>query len=123
MKTILIMAVVLFATGSLLHAADPAKKADRPRSKTLEKYDKNGNGKLDDDELEQLKKDRQAELLKKYDKNGDGKLDKSERDAAVAEGKKSRRATDEKVKSADEKKKETGEKKKEGKKDEPKKAD
>ena len=47
----------------------------------IKKYDKNGNGKLDRDEIVVMQKDRRDELLKKYDKNGNGKLDEEERKA------------------------------------------
>ena len=72
-------------------AADGEKKAEKrenPRAKMIEKYDKNGDGKLDQSEREAWRKDREAETTKKYDKNGDGKLDQSERDAARAERRK-----------------------------------
>ncbi|MFH1066621.1 MAG: hypothetical protein V1746_01790, partial [bacterium] len=52
----------------------------------LEKYDKNKDGKLDDDEkaaMEKARQERRAKLqnrmLKKYDKNKDGKLDDDEK--------------------------------------------
>ena len=58
------------------------------RSEIFKKYDKNGDGKLDDEERAALRKDREAEMLKKYDKNGDGKLDDGERQAMRAQMKK-----------------------------------
>lgn len=56
----------------------------------LKKYDKNGNGKLDQEEIVAMQKDRQDELLKKYDKNGNGKMDEDEREAYRADMKKQR---------------------------------
>jgi hypothetical protein len=53
----------------------------------LKKYDKNTNGKLDDDEKAAMKKDRE-EAMKKYDKNGDGKLDDTEKAAQKEDQKK-----------------------------------
>jgi Ca2+-binding EF-hand superfamily protein len=92
MKKLLVIALTLSVSGFVALAADGDKKekraADNPRVKTLEKYDKNSNGKLDEDEREAMRKDRQAEALKKYDKNGDGKLDASEREAAKADRRK-----------------------------------
>jgi len=92
--------------GLVASAADAEKKdkkSDKVRPRVLEKYDKNANGKLDDDEREAMRKDRRSEnaaaALKKFDKNGDGKLDASEREAAKAD----RKATKDK-KPADEKK-------------------
>ncbi len=66
-----------------------SRAADEPKSEgkegrgrkipeaVLKKYDKNGDGKLDESERAAM----HADQLKKYDKNGDGKLDESERAA------------------------------------------
>jgi Ca2+-binding EF-hand superfamily protein len=101
MKKILLIALSLSLTGVLAFAADGEKKGtpkrENPRDKMLEKYDKNGDGKLDASEREAWRKDREAEVIKKYDKNGDGKLDQSEREAARAE----RRKTEEEAKPKD----------------------
>lgn len=51
------------------------------QAEMLKNYDKNGNGKLDQDEIVLMQKVRQDELLKKYDKNGNGKMDDDEREA------------------------------------------
>jgi hypothetical protein len=90
MKKTLVIALSLCLAG-VAFAADGEKKAEKrenPRDKTLEKYDKNKDGKLDQSEREALRKDREAEIVKKHDKNGDGKLDDSEREAARAERRK-----------------------------------
>jgi Ca2+-binding EF-hand superfamily protein len=60
------------------------------RDAFIRKYDKNGDGKLDDKERLAARKERQEELIKQYDKNGDGKLDNKERQAAREEFQKSR---------------------------------
>jgi Ca2+-binding EF-hand superfamily protein len=56
------------------------------RQALLQKYDANGDGKLDDAEKATMRADFQAKraehkqkMLEKYDINGDGKLDKQER--------------------------------------------
>ncbi|MEO6772216.1 MAG: EF-hand domain-containing protein [Kofleriaceae bacterium] len=56
------------------------------RASMMQKYDANGDGKLDDGEKAQLRADmkakheaKKAEMLAKYDLNKDGKLDASER--------------------------------------------
>jgi Ca2+-binding EF-hand superfamily protein len=92
MKKSLVVALTLCVAGLVAFADDEAKKekkADKVRPRVLEKYDKNANGKLDDDEREAMRKERRAEstaaALKKFDKNGDGKLDASERKAAKAD--------------------------------------
>jgi len=91
MKKLLLIALSLSVTGLMALAADGEKKerpAGNARAEMLKKYDKNSNGKIDDDEREAMRKDREAEAIKKFDKNGDGKLDDSEREAARAERRK-----------------------------------
>lgn len=68
----------------------PVPGSSFDRNQFVKKYDKNGDGKLDEKEREAARKDRQAEFVKKYDKNGDGKLDDVERKAAREEFLKSR---------------------------------
>ena len=94
MKKLLVIALGLALTGVFVQADDgdkkPAKPAAGPRGEALKKYDKNGDGKLDETERAAMKKDREAEMLKKFDKNGDGKLDDAEKEAAKAAGAKGR---------------------------------
>lgn len=68
--------------------APPAGVSRIPEA--YKKYDKNGDGKLDEEERKTLQKERQDEMMKKYDKNSDGKLDEAERQAMVEERKKER---------------------------------
>jgi hypothetical protein len=105
MKKSLVIALTLSVAGLVAFAADAEKKekkADKARAKVLEKYDKNANGKLDDDERAAMRKERRAEgvagALKKFDKNGDGELDDSEREAAKSDRKaaKDKKPADEK---------------------------
>jgi hypothetical protein len=56
------------------------------REEVIKKYDKDGDGKLSDDEKAEARKDMEAdmakrreEMTKKYDKDGDGKLNDEER--------------------------------------------
>ena len=49
----------------------------------LEKFDKNGDGKLDEDERKAAMAARKAEFIKKYDKDGDGELSEEERKEAM----------------------------------------
>ena len=71
-------AFVFLAPGSAF-AGKKNKKNAEPVASVFSKYDKNGNGVLDDTEKEAIKgafsKDPD---LKQYDKNNDGKLDDSE---------------------------------------------
>ncbi|MCU0787812.1 MAG: EF-hand domain-containing protein [Verrucomicrobia bacterium] len=58
-----------------------AAKADGKKAKLIAKYDKNGDGTLDADEMAALRKDLGADKdgdLKAYDKDGDGKLSDEE---------------------------------------------
>jgi hypothetical protein len=95
MKRLLVIALSLSVTGLIAMAAEGEKK-ERPaanaRAEMLKKYDKNSNGKIDEEEREAMRKDREAEAIKKFDKNGDGKLDNSEREAARAERRKATEA-------------------------------
>jgi hypothetical protein len=45
----------------------------------IAKFDKDGDGKLNDEEREKAKAERQAEMIKKFDTDGDGKLSEEER--------------------------------------------
>lgn len=76
MKKSLVIALTLCVAGLVAFAADGEKKdkkADKVRAKVLEKYDKNANGKLDDDEREAAKADRRkaAEDKKPADEKKD----------------------------------------------------
>jgi hypothetical protein len=92
MKTLLTTILGLSLGGLLAQAADGEAKPKPPPALPdwVKKYDKNGDGKLDQEERAALQKDRQAEMLKKYDKNGDGKLDEAERKAMAEERRKER---------------------------------
>jgi hypothetical protein len=83
MKRVLAVSLGIVLGGMTLQAADkkpaqePGKKPSA-LSKSLEKYDKNNDGKLDDAEREALRAARKKEFMGKWDKNGDGKLDEAE---------------------------------------------
>ncbi|MES2996820.1 MAG: EF-hand domain-containing protein [Verrucomicrobiota bacterium] len=90
-KTIAMTLGAVLGSGMLLHAQpgegiSEAPKRDRKegahRMKTtpeeLKKFDKNADGKLDQEERKALNEHRRMERLKKFDTNGDGKLDKEE---------------------------------------------
>ena len=92
MKMLSTIIVTLGLAGSLAQAADgEAKPKPAPTLPDwVKKYDKNGDGKLDQEERAALQKDRQEEALKKYDKDGDGKLDEAERKIMADERRKER---------------------------------
>jgi len=97
------MAALLMAVSNGL-AQDAGKPGPRTsRLEIIKKYDKNGDGKLDNTELKTAREDLQKsrgegqgtrngapaqtqrvsreDIIKKYDKNGDGSLDETERNA------------------------------------------
>jgi EF hand len=99
MKTSLVLTLALSLTAFVAVAADGEKKpapttppaaggAKLPDA--LKKYDKNGDGKLDEEERKTFQKERQAEIMKKYDTNSDGKLDEKERQVMMEDRKKER---------------------------------
>ena len=95
-KSIVMIAASLCLAGAA-HAEEG--KPERPNRKLppgiLEKFDKDGDGKLNEDERkaarlagEDAMKARKAEMLKKFDKDGDGKLSEEEETAMREERKK-----------------------------------
>jgi len=78
----------LFATPALL-AEGAEKKAEKPIPPgVLKKYDKDGDGTLNDEETAAWKAAKAAEkkaMLEKYDTNRDGKLDADEKAAMKAD--------------------------------------
>lgn len=107
MKTLCATALTVLMMSAMLIAQD-APKGDRPPpppegfprrmnmpAEVLKKYDKDGDGKLSQEEREAMRKDRQAEFEanrakqraefeKRFDKDGDGKLN-AEEEAAMRE--------------------------------------
>lgn len=103
MKKYIGFMLALLAVPAFSQDADAAKKPEGDRKARMEarraemikKYDKDGDGKLSDEEREAMKKDhagRRAEMVKKYDKDGDGKLSDEERKAMMEDRKKAREA-------------------------------
>jgi hypothetical protein len=81
MKQLLKLMVVACLLGLMLPPSVLAAKSDGKKAKLIAKYDKNGDGALDADEMAALRKDVEADTggdLKAYDKNGDGKLSDEE---------------------------------------------
>ncbi len=71
-------------------AGAPPAAAPRAIPEAFKKYDKNGDGKLDEAERKAMNDERRAEIMKKYDKNNDGKLDETERQAMMEDRRKER---------------------------------
>jgi len=84
----------LLGTCSFAAAQDekPARQQRELPEAIVKKYDKDGDGKLSDeerkgmrDEMQAERKKRQEEVLKKFDKDGDGTLNDEEKAAAAAD--------------------------------------
>jgi hypothetical protein len=77
-----LLALAVFAAPSAAFAGKKNKKKDdapEGPSAVMKKYDKNGNGTLEDTEKEAIRAAFEKDPdLKVYDKNGDGKLDDAE---------------------------------------------
>ena len=103
----LLVAVIIALSVPSLAAAAPEGKPDAAARKAamLKKFDKDGDGKLSDEEKAAMKAEmqkrrgeggkgpdaaRRAEMMKKFDKDGDGKLSEEERAAMRAEMQKKR---------------------------------
>ncbi len=108
MKKLFIISLTLaFGIGSLWAEDKPAKKERKPaaqrgapvREAILKKFDKDGDGKLSEEERAEARKSfsggrpprSPAALIKKFDKDGDGKLNEEERAALREEGLKRRK--------------------------------
>ncbi|MCK4276165.1 MAG: EF-hand domain-containing protein, partial [Phycisphaerae bacterium] len=86
-----VMVLMLIAAGALARD-NPEARTDRPRMHTpqrrtmlLERFDRDGDGKLSKEERAAAKEAweaRQTEIIRKFDKDGDGKLSEQERAAA-----------------------------------------
>ena len=84
------VAGILLGSAAMSFAQEKPERPDRgPReipTAILKKYDKDGDGKLSDEERKAMREERRAEAekmrkanLEKYDANKDGKLDQEER--------------------------------------------
>ena len=80
---------VILGTCGFAAAQEKPKRSDRPiAQEMLKKFDKDGDGKLSDEERKAMREDmravhekREAEMLKKFDTDGDGKLSDEEKKA------------------------------------------
>jgi len=85
-----LFAVIAVLAGLAVASGTPEKEEGRKdRGKPgikqwIEKFDKNGDGKLDEAERKAAAAARKKMFLEKFDKDGDGKLSSEERKAAIA---------------------------------------
>lgn len=96
MKIQITTIAVALATSLIAYAEPPKGKEGKRKGKggprplpkeVVEKFDKDGDGKLNKEERKSAMEARKAEALTKYDKDGDGKLSEDERKAATADRK------------------------------------
>lgn len=74
-----LIALLVLAIGTPAAFAKKPKGEKKGGTDVFAKYDKNGNGKLDAEEVEAIKKAFATDSdLKKFDTNSDGKLDDNE---------------------------------------------
>lgn len=86
-STLIIIAAAIGLSGAAHAQNGKGERGERKLPpEILEKFDKNGDGKLDEEErkaareaMAEMRANREKEMLAKYDKNGDGKLDGEER--------------------------------------------
>tara|TARA_R110002020_G_scaffold154674_1_gene334766 strand:- start:109 stop:528 length:420 start_codon:yes stop_codon:yes gene_type:complete len=79
----------LASAGATPEKEDGRKHRGHPGIKQLiEKFDKDGDGKLNAEERKAAGEARKAEFLKRFDKDGDGKISPEEKKAAAEEMKK-----------------------------------
>ena len=64
----------------------------QPDAETIKKFDKDGDGKLNEEEMKALRDAREKEWLEKYDTDKDGKLSDEERRKGFDEMRKQREA-------------------------------
>jgi len=78
---VMCLAGMILGAGGLIYAEEAGEQCGQKGKhgkKFLEKYDKDGDGKLSEEERAAAK---EAWMLKRYDKDGDGKLSEEEKKA------------------------------------------
>ena len=91
MKITIAAVTVALATAVFAFGEPPKGKGERGGNRPvpqemLKKFDKDGDGKLNEDERKAAGQARKAEMLKRFDKDGDGKLSEEEREALPKRG-------------------------------------
>ncbi|MGJ8697178.1 MAG: EF-hand domain-containing protein [Verrucomicrobiaceae bacterium] len=88
MKSTITTLSLVLASALIAHAEPGDKKEKGPRGgrplppEVVAKFDKDGDGKLSEEERKAAFEARKAEMLAKFDKDGDGKLSDEEKEAA-----------------------------------------
>lgn len=72
-----------------LNEAEVKAAREARQAEMIKKFDKDGDGKLSPEEMKTASEARRAEMMKKFDKDGDGKISEEEKKAAHEAFKKS----------------------------------
>lgn len=88
-KTLIVIAAAIGLSGAA-HAEEGKgpRPPHKPRPEVIAKFDKDGDGKLNDDEKAEAKAARKKEMLEKFDADKNGKLNNDEKAAMREEMKK-----------------------------------
>ena len=95
MRKLMTLTMILTLAGCMVSISEACEKGGERRAKLIEKFDKDGDGKLSKEERTTARESfkgkagkRKAEFIKKFDKDGDGELSEEERTDARASMKK-----------------------------------
>jgi hypothetical protein len=83
-STLILTIAGLAVTASASHAQEGQKGPGPGRAKFLEKFDTNGDGKIDETERKEIRQTMRSKAMERFDANNDGTLDEAERGEAKA---------------------------------------
>jgi hypothetical protein len=81
---IIASALIAVASAQAPEGPKPERKGPPggPPAEIIAKFDKDGDGKLSEDERKAMMEERKKEMIAKFDKDGDGELNEEEKKAA-----------------------------------------